>query len=53
MGPVTFQILDQAGCLDTVALLRTAHHAAIQVFLDGPDYADDPTESDYTPSSSG
>jgi hypothetical protein len=52
MGPVTFQILDQAGCLGAVALLRTAHHAAIQVFLDGPDYAQDPTESDYTPPSS-
>jgi hypothetical protein len=53
MGPVTFQILDQAGCVGAVALLRTAHHAAIQVFLDGPDYADDPTESDYTSPSSG
>jgi hypothetical protein len=47
--PVTFQILDQVGCLGAVALLRTAHHAAIQVFLDGPDNADDHTESDYTP----
>jgi hypothetical protein len=53
MGPVTFQILDQAGCLGAVALLRTAHHAAIEVFLDGPEYADDPTGSDYTPPSSG
>jgi hypothetical protein len=49
MGPVTFQILDQAGCRSAVALLRTAHHAAILVFLDGPDHAEDPTLSDYTP----
>jgi hypothetical protein len=33
MGPVTFQVLDQAGCLGTVALLRSVHHTAIQVFL--------------------
>ena len=33
MGPVTFQLLDQAGCLGAVALLRTAHFTAIQVFL--------------------
>ena len=29
-----------------------AHHAANQVFLDGPDHAQDPTEGDYTPPSS-
>jgi hypothetical protein len=52
MGPVTFQILDQAGCVGAVELLHTADHAAIQVFLDGPDHAQDPTESDYTPPSS-
>lgn len=44
MGPVTFQILDQAGCAGTVDLLRTAHRTATQVFLDGPDHAQDPTE---------
>src|ERR1700752_1812669 len=48
MGPVTFQILDQAGCLGAVSLLRSAHHTAIQVFLDGPDHAADPTQADYT-----
>lgn len=53
MGPVTFQILDQAGCRGAVALLRTAHHTAIQVFLDGPDHAQDATASDYTPPSCG
>ncbi len=36
MGPVTFQILDQAGCLGAVTLLRTAHRTGIKVFLDGP-----------------
>ena len=51
MGPCTFQILDQAGCLSAVELLRTAHHTAIQVFLDGPDHAQDPTENDLTPPS--
>lgn len=49
MGPVTFQILDQTGCLSAIALLRTAHHTATRVFLDGPDYADDPTLRTYTP----
>jgi len=33
MGPVTFQVLDQAGCLGAVALLRSAHQTAIEVFL--------------------
>jgi hypothetical protein len=33
MGPVTFQVLDQAGCLGAVALLRTAHQTAIQVCI--------------------
>ena len=47
--PVTFQILDQVGCLGAVALLRTAHHAAIQV-LDGPDHGR-PTADDYRASS--
>ena len=51
MGPCTFQILDQAGCLSAVELLRTAHRTAIQVFLDGPDHAQDPTENDLTPPS--
>jgi hypothetical protein len=34
MGPVTFQVLDQAGCLGAVALLRTAHQTAIQAWTD-------------------
>lgn len=51
MGPVTFQILDQAGCLGAVALLRTAHRTGIKVFLDGPRFKADPTRSDYTPQS--
>lgn len=49
MGPVTFQILDQAGCLSAVELFRTAHRTAIQVFLDGPEHAQDPTDITYTP----
>ncbi len=49
MGPVTFQILDQEGCLSATALLRTAHLTAAQVCLDGPDFAEDPTLSTYTP----
>lgn len=49
MGPVTFQVLDQAGCRGAVALLRTAHHTGIQIFLDGPEYDQDPTHRDYTP----
>jgi hypothetical protein len=53
MGPVTFQLLDQAGCLGAVALLRTAHFTAIQVFLDGPQFDKDPTENDYTPPPAG
>lgn len=51
MGPVTFQILDQAGCRGAVELLHTAHRTAIQVFRDGPEHAQDPTEDDYTPPS--
>jgi hypothetical protein len=51
MGPVTFQILDQAGCLGGVTLLRTAHRMATKVFLDGPRFKQDPTRSDYTPPS--
>jgi hypothetical protein len=53
MGPVTFQVLDQAGCLGAVALLRTAHRTSIKVFLDGPKFAKDPTRSDYTPPPTG
>jgi len=49
MGPVTFQILDQAGCAGAVELLHTAHRTAVQVFRDGPDHAQDPTADDYTP----
>lgn len=49
MGPVTFQILDQAGCAGAVELLRTAHRTAVQVFRDGPDHAQDPTADDYAP----
>jgi hypothetical protein len=33
MGPVTFQVLDQAGCLGAVALLRTAHRTGIKVCI--------------------
>ncbi|HEX7823656.1 MAG TPA: hypothetical protein VF477_02015 [Mycobacterium sp.] len=53
MGPVTFQILDQTGCLGAVALLRTAHRTGVKVFLDGPRFKADPTRSDYTPPPSG
>ncbi|WP_292976265.1 hypothetical protein [Mycobacterium sp.] len=49
MGPVTFQILDQAGCRGAVELLQTAHRTAVQVLLDGPEHAQDPTKDDYTP----
>ena len=52
IGPVTFQILDQAGCLGAVALLRTAHRTGTKVFLDGPRFKADPTRNDYTPASS-
>lgn len=48
MGPVTFQVLDQAGALSAVALLTTAHRTGVQVFLDGPDFAADPSERNYT-----
>ena len=53
MGPVTFQVLDQAGCLGAVALLRNAHRTGIRVFADGPQFAKDPTRSDYTPPHTG
>jgi hypothetical protein len=36
MGPVTFQVLDQAGCLGAVALLRKAHRTAVKVCLSAP-----------------
>ena len=36
MGPVTFQMLDQAGCLGAVALLRTAHRTAHPGLLGRP-----------------
>ncbi len=49
MGPVTFQILDQAGGIGAVELLTTAHRTGVQIFLDGPDCASDPRERDYTP----
>lgn len=52
MGPVTFQILDQAGCAGAVDLLQAAHCTAIQVFQDGPEHAQDPTEDDYAPPAS-
>jgi hypothetical protein len=53
MGPVTFQILDQTGCLGAVTLLRTAHRTGTKVFLDGPRFKQDPSRSDYTPPSGG
>ncbi|MGP4057762.1 hypothetical protein ACTWP6_23550 [Mycobacterium sp. 4D054] len=51
MGPVTFQILDQEGGVSAVELLTTAHRTGAQVFLDGPDFAADPRDRDYTPPS--
>ncbi len=51
MGPITFQVLDQAGAVSTVELLTTAHRTGVQVFLDGPDFAADPRDRDYTPPS--
>src|SRR5689334_7960592 len=36
MGPVIFQVLDQAGCLGAVALLRTAYRASIRVCVSCP-----------------
>jgi hypothetical protein len=49
LGPVTFQILDQDGAVSAVDLLTKAHRTAAQVFLDGPDFAADPRDRDYTP----
>lgn len=49
MGPITFQVLDQAGAISTVDLLTTAHRTGVQIFLDGPDFAADPRDQDYTP----
>ncbi len=46
---MTFQILDQAGCIGAVEILQAAHHTATSVFLDGPEHAQDPGEKDYTP----
>ncbi|CAN3132304.1 hypothetical protein ACNUDN_31315 (plasmid) [Mycobacterium sp. smrl_JER01] len=51
MGPITFQVLDQAGAVSTVDLLTTAHRTGAQIFLDGPDFAADPRDRDYTPPS--
>lgn len=53
MGPVTFQILDRAGCVAAVELLHTAHRTAIHIFTDGADHAQDPTDIDYTPTPTG
>lgn len=49
MGPVTFQILDQAGGVSAVELLTMAYRTGVQVFLDGPAFADDPSDPDYAP----
>lgn len=46
-GPITFQIRDQLALKSTLALLSRTHHTAVAIFLDGNDYADDPTSDDY------
>jgi hypothetical protein len=46
-GPLTFQIRDQLGLKSTLELLTRAHQTAVAIFLDGPNYAADPTSDDY------
>jgi hypothetical protein len=48
-GPISFQIRDQLGLKSTLPLLSRTHQTAVAVFLDGSDYADDPTEDNYSP----
>jgi hypothetical protein len=45
-GPITFQIRDQLGLTSTLTLLSRTHKTAAAVFLDGPQYAEDPTAGD-------
>lgn len=49
MGPVTWQILDQAGYRSALEILRRAHSTAISEFSDGEQFKADPTSDDYTP----
>jgi hypothetical protein len=49
MGPVTWQILDQAGYRSALEILRRAHATAISEFSDGERFKADPTSDDYTP----
>jgi hypothetical protein len=46
-GPITWQIRDQVALLSTLRLLNRVHQTAIAVFLDGDQYAADPTSPDY------
>jgi hypothetical protein len=48
LGPMTFQIRDHLGLASAIDLLTRAHQSATVVFLDGADYAADPTSLDYT-----
>jgi len=48
-GLITWQVRDQVALLSTVALLNQVHQTAIAVFLDGKQYAADPTSPDYQP----
>ena len=45
-SPVS-RIRDQVALLSTLRLLNQVHQTAIAVFLDGDDYAADPTSPDY------
>jgi hypothetical protein len=46
-GPITWQIRDQVALLSTLRLLNQVHQTAIAVFLDGDQYAADPTSPGY------
>jgi hypothetical protein len=48
-GPITWQIRDQIALQSTMALLTQVHQTAIAVFLDGDQYAADPTAPNYRP----
>ena len=47
IGPITWQIRDQAGLLSMIAMLTRVHKTAIAVFSDGEQYNADPTSPDY------
>ncbi|HME49168.1 hypothetical protein [Mycobacterium sp.] len=47
MGPITWQIRDLVGLRSATDLLHRAYITAVAVFLDGTDYADDPTADDH------